>query len=148
VTFVGGVKAFGMINPANAYPQSTLDAYLDSAMAVDYPLVGGLVTGGEGEDLIPVRNKPVRDGQQRGEPVEVLRPARVQHVDGDERARPAELCDRMLGVDRRNVGGIGRLLGSDEDGKRTFRGGLECHPDYRRPPECPFRRSESPGQRR
>jgi hypothetical protein len=40
VTFVGSVKAFGLINPANAYPQSTLNYYLNQAIAIDYPLTG------------------------------------------------------------------------------------------------------------
>ena len=42
VTFVTATTAFGMINPANAYPAATLSSYFDSAMAVNYPLVGGL----------------------------------------------------------------------------------------------------------
>jgi hypothetical protein len=42
-TFVGAVKAFGIINPANAYPQSTLDGYLTSAFSVDYTLIGALL---------------------------------------------------------------------------------------------------------
>lgn len=40
-TFVGAVKAFGIIDPANAYPDSVLNQYLDSAANLDYTLVGG-----------------------------------------------------------------------------------------------------------
>jgi len=38
--FVGSSKAFTVINPANAEPQSVYDSYLDAAMNVDYSLVG------------------------------------------------------------------------------------------------------------
>jgi hypothetical protein len=41
ITFVGAVKSFGMMNPANAYPQSTLDSYLNAAASLDYQAVGG-----------------------------------------------------------------------------------------------------------
>ncbi len=43
VTFVSALKAFGIENPANAYPDDLLSSYLDTAMDVDYSLIGGLI---------------------------------------------------------------------------------------------------------
>jgi hypothetical protein len=43
VTYVGALTAFGIENPANAYPQDLLDSYLDAAMDLDYSLVGGVI---------------------------------------------------------------------------------------------------------
>jgi hypothetical protein len=40
ITFTGAVKAFGIMNPANAYPAATLDSYFSSAFSTDYSLVG------------------------------------------------------------------------------------------------------------
>lgn len=42
MTFVAGMKAFGIQNPANAYPQSQLDYYLSQMVATDYALVGAV----------------------------------------------------------------------------------------------------------
>ena len=43
VAFVGGVKAYGMVYPGSGLPDSTLNAYFDEAMTVDYSLIGGYV---------------------------------------------------------------------------------------------------------
>lgn len=43
VTYVGALKAFGVENPANAYPDDYLSSYLDTAMDLDYSLVGGVM---------------------------------------------------------------------------------------------------------
>jgi hypothetical protein len=43
VLYPSAVKAFGIQNPANAYPQSYLDSFLTTAFSVDYGLVGALI---------------------------------------------------------------------------------------------------------
>ena len=43
VTYVAALTAFGIENPANAYPQDYLDSFFDTAMDVDYALVGGVM---------------------------------------------------------------------------------------------------------
>jgi hypothetical protein len=41
-TLAGGFMAFGAANPANAYPQSIIDNYLNQILTTDYGLVGGI----------------------------------------------------------------------------------------------------------
>ncbi len=43
VTYVAALKAFGIENPANAYPDDYLNSFFDTAMAVDYALVGAVM---------------------------------------------------------------------------------------------------------
>jgi hypothetical protein len=42
MSLVGGMKAIGIQNPANAYPQSAFDSYLSQMVTTDYSLVGGV----------------------------------------------------------------------------------------------------------
>lgn len=42
VLYPAALKAFGIENPANAFPQSYLDSFLTTAFSVDYPLIGAL----------------------------------------------------------------------------------------------------------
>ncbi len=43
ITYVAALKAFGIENPANAYPDDVLDSDLDTAIDLDYSLVGGVM---------------------------------------------------------------------------------------------------------
>lgn len=65
VTFVGAVKAFGIINPANAYPESTLDGYLTSAFSVNYTLIGALLITYDVAQLGPYSGLVVTQGGKK-----------------------------------------------------------------------------------
>ena len=82
--------------------------------------VAEVAAAGEGEKLVGVRHEPVRHGQQRGEPVEVLRAAGVQHVDGDEHAvapgRPGDVRQVLAGQPGE------RVRGADEQGPAVLDG--------------------------
>jgi hypothetical protein len=65
VTFVGGLKAFGIQNPANAYPQSQLDSYMSQTLQTDYALVGAETIAGwfpSGSDQVVYVNCFATDG--------------------------------------------------------------------------------------